>query len=88
MDIMLGFEPSGVGSIPAGPARGVLNMKPITFRNRLNNEQVVCQDTRDVKFIDGVEYLVVHKPNSARTFMMRRDALERVPSSTASRSYR
>ena len=27
MDIMLGFEPSGVGSIPAGPAKGVNNEK-------------------------------------------------------------
>ena len=52
-------------------------MKPQFFRNRLNGERFVCEDTRAVEYIDGVEYLVVHRPNEPREFKMRRDALER-----------
>ena len=53
-------------------------MKPVFFRNRLNGERFVCEDTRIVETIDGVEYLVVHRPNEQRVFKMRRDALEKV----------
>ena len=53
-------------------------MKPQFFKNRLNGERFVCEDTRIVETIDGVEYLVVHRPNEQRMFKMRRDALERV----------
>ena len=53
-------------------------MKPVFFKNRLNGERFVCEDTRIVETIDGVEYLVVHRPNEQRVFKMRRDALERV----------
>jgi hypothetical protein len=52
-------------------------MKPVTFRNRLNGERFVCEDIRAVEHIDGVEYLVVHRPNEQRLFKMRRDALEK-----------
>jgi len=52
-------------------------MKPQFFRNRLNGERFVCEDTRAVETIEGVEYLVVHRPNEQRLFKMRRDALER-----------
>ena len=53
-------------------------MKPVIFKNRFNGEQFVCEDTRAVETIDGVEYLLVHRPNENRQFKMRRDALERV----------
>jgi hypothetical protein len=52
-------------------------MKPQFFRNRLNGERFVCEDVRAVETIDGVEYLVVHRPNEHRSFKMRRDALEK-----------
>ena len=52
-------------------------MKPQFFRNRLNGERFVCEDIRAVEHIDGVEYLVVHRPNEQRLFKMRRDALEK-----------
>jgi hypothetical protein len=52
-------------------------MKPIAFRNRLNNERVVCEDVRNVERIDDVEYLVVHRPENNRMFLMRKDALEK-----------
>ncbi len=53
-------------------------MKPTLFKNRMNNERFICDDTRVTEFIEGVEYLFVHRPNEHRLFKMRRDALERV----------
>ena len=53
-------------------------MKPILVKNRMNNERFVCDDVRTVEVIDGVEYLVVHRPNETRLFKMRRDALEKI----------
>ena len=44
----------------------------------MNNERFVCEDVRAVDVIDGVEYLVVHRPNEQRMFKMRKDALEKV----------
>jgi hypothetical protein len=52
-------------------------MKPTFFKNRLNSERFVCDDVRVTEFIDGVEYLYVHRPNETRLFKMRRDALEK-----------
>ncbi len=52
-------------------------MKPITFKNRLNGELVVCEDVKNlVQVIDGVEYLAVHRAGNDRVFLMRKDALE------------
>lgn len=53
-------------------------MKPVIFKNRMNSDKVICEDTRKVETIDGVEYLVVHKLDSKRPFLMRKEALERV----------
>ena len=52
-------------------------MKPQFFKNRFNGERFVCEDVRAVEQIDGVEYLLVHRPNEQRVFKMRRDALEK-----------
>lgn len=50
-------------------------MKPVTFKNRMNGERFICDNVRTVEVIDGVEYLIVHRPNQERTFKMRKDAL-------------
>jgi hypothetical protein len=50
-------------------------MKPTYLRNSVNGERFVCEDPRFVETIEGVDYLVVHRPNESRTFKMRRDAL-------------
>ncbi len=52
-------------------------MKPTLFKNRLNNERFICDDVRLTDIIDGVEYLIVHRPNEQRLFKMRRDVLEK-----------
>ncbi len=44
----------------------------------MNSEQFVCDDTRVTETIDGIEYILVHRPNEHRVFKMRRDALERI----------
>jgi hypothetical protein len=48
------------------------------FKNRFNNDRFVCDDVRTVETIDGVEYLLVHRPGDQRVFKMRKDALEKV----------
>lgn len=53
-------------------------MKSVMFKNRMNSDRVICDDTRKVEVIDGVEYLVVHKLENKRPFLMRKDALEKV----------
>ena len=53
-------------------------MKTVTYKNKLNGEQVVCNDTRNVEVIDGVEYLLVHRPGNDRQFLMRKEVLEKI----------
>jgi hypothetical protein len=53
-------------------------MKIITFKNKFNNERVVCHDTKAIQLIDEIEYLLVSKTVQDRKFLMRKDALERV----------
>jgi hypothetical protein len=52
-------------------------MKPVTFKNRMNGERFVCDNVRTVEVIDGVEYLIVHRPNEHRLFKIRKDVLEK-----------
>ena len=53
-------------------------MKQITFKVLRTNEIVVCEDVKDIRVIEDVEYLTVHKENNQRSFLMRKDALEKV----------
>jgi hypothetical protein len=53
-------------------------MRVTLFKNLFNNEQFVCDDVRMTENIDGVEYIVVHRPNEHRPLKMRRDALEKI----------
>jgi len=52
-------------------------MKPVLFKNRMNGERFVCDDVRAIETIEGVDYLLVHRPNEYRIFKMRKDALEK-----------
>ncbi len=55
-------------------------MKSVTFENIFNRERFVCwqADLRSPEYIDGVEYLRVHRYGSDRTLLMRKDALRQV----------
>ena len=55
-----------------------MQAKPITYQNYLNREIWVCDDPKKTKIIDGVTYLTVHKPNSYRMVLMRKDSLQPV----------
>jgi hypothetical protein len=55
-----------------------ITMKSISFKVLRSGEHVICEDVRDVKTIDGVEYLQVRKEGQARTFLMRKDALAKI----------
>ena len=52
-------------------------MKPVIFKNRMNNDRFICNDTRLTETIDGIVYLLVHRPDNTRQFLMRKDALEK-----------
>ena len=55
-------------------------MRPQIFRNMINNEILECQDPKDVRIIEGVEYLVVTQSghHNNRSFMIRRDSLRKI----------
>jgi hypothetical protein len=55
-------------------------MKQILYRNKMNGERFVCDDARRVTMIDDIEYLTVRRDSNPRTFLLRRDVLERVTS--------
>ena len=50
-------------------------MKPTYLKNSVNGDRFVCEDPRIVETIEGVDYLVVHRPNDSRIFKMRKDVL-------------
>lgn len=53
-------------------------MKSMHFENKWNCERFECDNVRAVEVIDGVEYLQVRKPNTARQFLMRKDSLQKI----------
>jgi hypothetical protein len=53
-------------------------MKPVNFKNKINGDCVVCENVKDIHTIDGVEYLLVHRLDQTRTFLMRKEVLEKV----------
>jgi hypothetical protein len=51
---------------------------PIKLINPLNQEMWLCLDYRETRSIDGVEYILVCKPETIqRKHLMRKDALVR-----------
>jgi hypothetical protein len=53
-------------------------MKSVTFKNKMNGEQFICDNTKAVELIDGIEYVVVHRSGSDRHFLIKKDVLEKV----------
>jgi hypothetical protein len=51
---------------------------PVTFRNKITLEILICDNINFKRHFDGVTWLSVHKPGETRTFLIREDALERV----------
>ena len=53
-------------------------VQPKLFTNLITGQILACADTKDIRTIDGVEYLVVTRPNDYqhRSFMIRRDSVK------------
>jgi hypothetical protein len=52
-------------------------MKPIVFKNKLNGEKFICENLKDVRVIDGVEFLPVFHYANNRPVLLRKDILEK-----------
>lgn len=52
--------------------------QPILFENPITKEQWVCDDLRQVKIIEGIEYVSVRKQDTKRTVLIRRDILKKI----------
>jgi hypothetical protein len=55
-------------------------MKSQTYKNIITGQIVICENSREIKTIDGVEYLTVTRPGDYqnRSFMIRRDSLKKI----------
>jgi hypothetical protein len=53
-------------------------MKTAYFVNPINKEQWICDDATRTKTIDGVTYLTVHRVDSYRKVLMRKDSLQKI----------
>lgn len=53
-------------------------MKTVTFENIYNKERFVSLGKRDIKFIDGIEYVKLVKEGTQRQVFVRRDFLKKV----------
>jgi hypothetical protein len=51
---------------------------PVTFRNKITLEILICDNINVRRHFEGATWLSVHRPNETRNFLMREDALERV----------
>jgi hypothetical protein len=54
-------------------------MKTIFFENIRNNEKFYCTDLKDVRTIDGVEYLRVFRMGTQRDCLIKKDTLRKIP---------
>jgi hypothetical protein len=53
-------------------------MKAVYFENLRNRERFYCTDVKDVRKIDGVEYLRVFREGTQRDCLVKLDQLRRV----------
>lgn len=56
-------------------------MKTVYFENILNKEKFYCKDTKDIRTIDGIEYLRVFKYGTQRDCLIRKDTLKKIKDS-------
>ena len=55
-----------------------LQVKPIKLINPLNQEKWLCPNYQETRSIDGIDYILVCKPETLqRKHLMRKDALVR-----------
>ena len=54
-------------------------MKTIYFENAVNKEKFYCTNLKDVRMIDGVEYLRVFRIGTQRDCLVKKDSLKKIP---------
>lgn len=52
-------------------------IKPVRLKNLRTNEIFICEDYSNIKVIDGVEFVQVHKEDNQRMFLMNKEHLVR-----------
>lgn len=53
-------------------------MKRVFFENVMNKEKFYCTDIKDVRIIDGVEYLRVFRLGTQRDVLVKKDSLQKI----------
>lgn len=56
----------------------IMNKKAISFKNPRNGEIWICEDFKQKRKIDGVDFIEVHKPENTRMFWMNLSKLRRI----------
>lgn len=56
-------------------------MKQTYFENIMNKEKFYCTNTKDIRVIDGVEYLRVFRYGTQRDILIKKDSLKKIPES-------
>jgi uncharacterized cysteine cluster protein YcgN (CxxCxxCC family) len=52
--------------------------RPVRLRNLLSNETWICEDYTNVRTVEGVDFVEVHKENSPRVFWMNKTTLVKI----------
>lgn len=53
-------------------------MKQTFFENIMNKEQFYCTNIKDIRVIDGVEYLRVFRMGTQRDVLIKKDSLKKI----------
>ena len=53
-------------------------MKTVFFENIRNKEKFYCTDLKDIRIIDGVEYLRVFREGTQRDCLVKKDSLQKI----------
>jgi hypothetical protein len=53
-------------------------MKTILFENIMNKEKFYCHDTKDIRIIDGIEYLRVFRHGTQRDCLVKKESLKKI----------
>lgn len=56
----------------------VIKKKPIRLVNNRSGEEWICDDLATVRYVDGVEFIEVHKENTTRKFWMNKSTLNKI----------
>ena len=54
-------------------------MKTMFFESMTNKEKFYCHNPKDVRLIDGIEYLRVFKFGTQRDCLVKKDVLKKIP---------